>query len=77
MIDFPDKGVPNNDVMRIPLNTCSGAILSSITSIFIILGSKAPYLCREVSQESHDQIWREPTPPKPKNGPFLHPQLSN
>ena len=45
--------------------------------LFIILESKPSYLHREVSWESLYQIWGEVTPLGPKNGNFLHPQLSS
>ena len=37
-----------HDVIGIPLNTCSGAILFSIASIIDILGTQPQYICREV-----------------------------
>ena len=48
--------------------------LSSVSQVlFIILGSKLPYLHREVSSESFNKIWRGNDPPELKNGVFYIP----
>ena len=51
-----------------PLGTGNyeSVISALVLQVFIILGSKPPYLCTEVSKESLYQIWRETDPPSQK-----------